>query len=115
MDKCKQVINGRNCTRYAMVGVYCHQHADQTLHARVGRRCNMSAGKVEEVVNALIEEMGWEEIDRFNAEFRVGQAEDDAGSYMLRCIGKLFGATGRYDHLKQHKRAAKALTTPPGK
>jgi len=109
--RCKQSIRGRQCTHKAQDSDYCHQHYDQTLYARVGRECGVSKGVVDGIVTALIAEMGWEQIDAFNRELRRGQAEDDAGGFMLRAIGKLIGARGRYDHLEPYKRGVQAMFT----
>lgn len=111
--KCKQTINGRHCTRDAKIGNYCHQHHDQSLMARVARRCRMSTEQAQQVADTLIDEMGWEEINRFYDEKSFGQAEDDAGGFVLRCIGKLFGARGRYDDLTAYKVRARAAIKEP--
>lgn len=108
-SRCKQLIRGRQCTHKAQEGEYCHQHHDQTLFARVARECGVSKGVVDGIATALIAEMGWEQINAFHRELRRGQAEDDAGGYMLRAIGKLIGARGRYDHLELYKRGVKAM------
>ena len=107
--QCKQLIRGRRCTRYSERGEFCHQHEDQSLYARVGRECGVSKGVVDGIVTALLAEMGWEQINAFNRELRRGQIEDDAGGFMLRAIGKLIGARGRYDHLDQYKRGVRAM------
>ncbi|WP_435008076.1 hypothetical protein P12x_005346 [Tundrisphaera lichenicola] len=109
--RCKQIIRGRQCTREPEQGNYCHQHHDQTLCARVGRECGVSKGVVDGIVTALIAEMGWEQINAFHRELRRGQVEDDAGGFILRAIGKLMGARGRYDHLEPYKNGLLAMFT----
>lgn len=106
--QCRQVINGRQCSRESEDGNYCHQHHDQSLMARVGRICRLSPAQVQSVANTLVEEMSWPEIEAFNAEFRKGQLYDDAGGFIKRGIGRLIGAQTRYDELKNAKQAMRA-------
>lgn len=95
-DRCKQILGNRQCRMEVSDGGYCHKHKDQTLYARVARRCRTSPGLVEEVAATLIDEMGWPEINAYNAERRTGQSvREDAGGYVLRCLGRLFGVEPR--------------------
>lgn len=79
--------------------------------SRIARRCRISTEQAQQVINAAIDEMGWDEVNAYHAELIFGQNEDDAGGYILRCIGKLLGAHGRYDELASHKIALQAALT----
>lgn len=106
--RCIQIIGNRQCRCEASAGESrCHKHKDQSLHARVARRCRVTTGTVEAVANALVDEMGWDEIDAFNRDF--GQSvNEDAGGYLLRKIGRLIGAKPKHE-ITTYKEAFAAM------
>lgn len=116
METCVQIIGhpktGRKCSMKAVNGWRCHKHQDQSLYARVSYRTGHSKGKLDEITAAFVDEMGWDEVKAFNAEIRRGQLYDDAGGYLVRCIGKLFGARGRFDQLSNHRRRLANVFNP---
>lgn len=72
---------------------------------RVSERVALPPSVVQSVINIAIDEMGWEEIGAYNKEMkRHQQINEDAGGFILRCIGALLGAKPR-DNLLSYKEA----------
>jgi hypothetical protein len=64
----------------------------------------------KQVIADAIDRIGWPEIDRFQAELRQGKSiDEDAGGFMLRAIGRLFGIRRRRDPVVTYQDAARAL------
>jgi len=82
---------------------------ESRIALRVAERTGQPPALVQQILDAAVEEMGWPEIEAYYAEFRKGQVYDDAGGYILRCIGRLFGARTRHDELENHRRSARGL------
>lgn len=62
-----------------------------------------------EMLEAAIDRMGWNEIHAFNAELRRGQSiYEDAGGYFMRCIKALFGIKPQ-NEVVTYQQAARAL------
>lgn len=106
--RCTQMLRGRQCHVAAMKdSERCHKHQDQTLFARVARRCGVTSGVVESVANTLIDEMGWPEIHAFNHDY--GQSVyEDAGGFFLRKIGRLIGSKPKHE-IVTYQSAMKAM------
>jgi len=76
---------------------------------KIAKRTSLGERNVEEVLEAAIDEMGWTEIDAYYDERRKGQSiYEDAGGYMLRCLGRLFGVKPK-DEIINYQQAAKAM------
>lgn len=77
---------------------------------RVSERVHLPPSVIQSVLNVAIDEMGWPEIDAFNKEVSKGQDVcEDAGGYLLRCIGRLFGAKPERDEVTTYKDAMKVM------
>lgn len=64
----------------------------------------------QEALEGAIERMGWPEIHAFQDEMRKGQSIfEDAGSYMMRCIRRLFGLPQIDEEIITYQRAAKVM------
>jgi hypothetical protein len=64
--------------------------------------------KIEEILDLIFDNIGWDEINAYHAELRKGQdIREDAGGYMLRCIKRLFGS--KVDPVTNYQQAAQAL------
>lgn len=79
------------------------------LIKRVSERTGVSYDKCQEIIDTTIDEMGWPEIGEYNKEFRRGQMYDDAGGFIMRAIGRLFGARHKYDELTNYKKSMKTM------
>lgn len=56
-----------------------------------------------------VDRMGWPEIHAFNEERAKGQSVyEDAGGFVMRCIGRLFGVKPR-DEVVSYQDAARAM------
>ena len=79
------------------------------LMEKVATQTGLTVNQVQEVADCLVDNMGWDEIDAYNAEFRRGQIYDDAGGFFMRCIGRLIGARHRYDELTNYKKSVRKM------
>ena len=62
-----------------------------------------------QILCEAIDRMGWPEIHAFHAELKKGQSVyEDAGGYMMRCIGRLFGVAPR-EEIVTYQQAVKAM------
>ncbi len=73
----------------------------------VANKTNLSEEKVQEVLDCAINNMTWDNIGAYNKEIKRGQIYEDAGGYLLRCIGRLFGA--KYYSLKYYQNAVRKM------
>ncbi len=84
--------------------------SDLEFLLRVSERVHLPPSVIQSVLNVAIDEMGWPQIDAFNRELRKGQDFcEDAGGYLLRCIGRLFGAKSERNEVNTYKGAMKAI------
>jgi hypothetical protein len=72
---------------------------------KTAHKLNIPEETIQLVANTLIDNMSWEDIDNYHAEFRKGQIYEDAGGFVARCIGKLIGAKSKYCDLYNHKQS----------
>ena len=65
---------------------------DTGLDARIAVRLGVNKAFVTQVVDAIVDEIGWDEIHAFQEELYKGQSiYEDAGGYFVRAIRGLLG------------------------
>lgn len=66
-------------------------------------------GSQYDAAEQAVDRMGWPEIHAYNKERAKGQSvHEDAGGYVMRCIGRLFGVKPR-DEVVTYREAARAM------
>lgn len=66
--------------------------SDTGLDARIAAKLGVNVAFVTQVVGAIVDEIGWDEIRAFREELHKGQSiYEDAGGYFIRAIRALLG------------------------
>lgn len=69
----------------------------------------LSQPSEREILFNAVDKMGWDEINAYHAELKQGHAiYEDAGSFFMRAIKRLFGIAPR-DELRTYQKATRAL------